>query len=719
MTIGGSGAGEMAEQLALLPEAVRRQRAMPASITPAPVVPVARVLVDVPVSHLDRPYDYAVSAALSDVAQPGVRVKVRFSGADRDGYIVDRVESSDHDGPLTMIRSVVSPVSVLPPASLALMRAVADHYGGTVGDVVRLGIPKRHATTEKRYEELRGTPNAGPTFAVDRDALRTPWRDYRGGEALLARLEVGESPRAAWSALPGRDELSWESALVSAAIAVAYPPQALVMAKSALIVVPDARDVARVEAVLRSHGLAATHDRGWVPGVVPTFARLAADDGPTARYRGFLAALHGDARIVVGTRSAAFAPVPRLGLAVCWDDGDSLLAEPRSPYPHARDVLVLRAKLEDSALILGGFARTCEAQLLVESGFAREVVAELGDVRRRAPRIEAPSSVDLARDGAAGAARLPSAAHRLVREALERGPVLVQVPRRGYVPAVACARCRQIATCTECHGPLELLGAQQLPRCKWCARLQGSFECTECHGRELRSVRVGSLRTAEELGRAFPKTLVMTSGGGDGHKVLDSVDASTALVVATPGAEPVAAGGYAAALLLDAGVLAGRPDLRAGEDAVRHWLAASALVRGREDGGRVMLVGEPTLRLSQTIVRWDPVGYASRELEERRELALPPAVALATVIGSAEDVRSFKDRLVLFPGAELLGPAELPAGATARAGGRDEDSVRLIVRAPLSARSELAATLRRAAILRGVHKDGRAVRISIDPREFL
>ncbi len=110
---------------------------------------------------------------------------------------------------------------------------------------------------------------------------------------------------------------------------------------------------------------------------------------------------------------------------------------------------------------------------------------------------------------------------------------------------------------------------------------------------------------------------VRTSGR---EQVLDTVPGTPALVVSTPGAEPVADGGYAAALLLDGWAMLGRPDLRAGEEALRRWIVAAALVRGQEADGTVVIVAEATAQPVQALVRWDPVGYAVRERAERAEL---------------------------------------------------------------------------------------------------
>jgi primosomal protein N' (replication factor Y) len=264
---------------------------------------------------------------------------------------------------------------------------------------------------------------------------------------------------------------------------------------------------------------------------------------------------------------------------------------------------------------------------------------------------------DLARDEAARTARLPSMAWEVARRALEFGPVLVQVPRRGYVPHAACQRCRAAARCGACSGPLELTGADGGLACRWCGRPEAGWRCQQCGGDRLRANVVGARRTAEELGRAFPRVPVRTSGR-DG--VLGTVPDVPALVVATPGAEPVAAAGYAAALLLDGWLLLNRPDLRAGEEALRRWLGAASLVRPATDGGTVVIVAEPTLRPVQALVRWDPQGFARIELGERAELGFPPVSRMASVTGSPHAVAELLALVRLPDGTDVLGPVPAP-----------------------------------------------------------
>src|SRR5580692_1978584 len=120
----------------------------PKTLKPAEDRPVARIAVDLPLAHLDRPFDYLVPERLAALARPGVRVRVRFAGQLTDGYVLERVESSEHQGRLSYLERVVSAEQVLTPEIAGLARAVADRYAGTLADVLRLAVPQRHAATE-------------------------------------------------------------------------------------------------------------------------------------------------------------------------------------------------------------------------------------------------------------------------------------------------------------------------------------------------------------------------------------------------------------------------------------------------------------------------------------------------------------------------------------------------------------------------------------------
>jgi primosomal protein N' (replication factor Y) len=326
---------------------------------------------------------------------------------------------------------------------------------------------------------------------------------------------------------------------------------------------------------------------------------------------------------------------------VCWDDGDDLHIEQRSPYAHTREVLLLRAEQEGAACLLAAHTRSTELQRLVDSGWARPVEADRSEVRRTVPRVlNTADSFEQERDPLARIARLPGAAWRAAKEGLERGPVLVQVARSGYAPSLVCDSCREPARCTACSGPLAVAGgtgSSAVPQCRWCSAAAPAWQCSHCSSPRLRRSATGVLRTAEELGRAFPGKPVITSSG---DHVKATVPDTKSLVVATVGAEPVAAGGYAAALLLDGDSLLRRENLRAGEDAVRRWFNAAALVKPAREGGLVVITADDTVGVG-ALLRWDAGGYAQRELALRQELHLPPAVRIASVTGGRTAVGHF------------------------------------------------------------------------------
>ncbi len=640
---------------------------------------------------------------------------MRFAGRDLEGFVIERREQAEHSGRLTPLRRVVSPESVLTPEVLLLCRAVADRYAGTLSDVLRLAVPKRHATAERNLPlTLPGLtvppavePASDPTQPSDEAG---PWAAYPVGPAWLRRVTAGEGPAAAWTALPTRDpEEDWPRAIAVAVEA------ALAGGRGAVVVVPDHRDVDRLDTALTD-----VLGRG-------RHVRLTADQGPQARYTAWLKVLRGHVQVVIGTRAAAFAPVRDLGLVAWWDDGDDLLAEPRAPYHHVGVVLGIRADQTGAALLAGGFTRSLRVQVEVESGALVPVEADPTVVRAAAPRVTiAGEGMDEERDGPAARAHIPSRAWRVAKEALDDGPVLVQVPRRGYQPSLSCAHCRTPVRCTRCQGPMASAAAGSRPSCRWCdlAMAPGGFECGHCGSRQLRSAITGARRTAEEIGRAFAGVTIQTSGSGE---VLTAVSGEPALVIATPGAEPVASGGYAAVLLLDAWASLDLPVLDAPLESLRRWSAAAALAR---PGRAVVLCGAPegvTLPAIEALVRWDPGWLAAKELAERRELGLPPAVRMAQLTGTRRGVEGALEQLDLPDGAQLLGPMPLrlprrPTGSVTRGGGADDvprapADRHALIRIDGSRTDELTRSLIALKAVRSARKEAEVVSVRVDPTD--
>ena len=677
-----------------VPEPVNVAAELEASGVPNPV---ARVRVDSTLPQVDRTFDYRVPAELSEDAVPGARVRVLFNGHEMTGYIEERAATTDWTRTsLLPLKSVLSRMPAVAPEIFALAEALADRYASTVANVLRLAVPPRIAALDKKYAPLLpgyesdylgdssqagesapentaengpesdsepmapentepepaaftasndtdpyawlATPGAPAPFVLDPPALNpdapdaaSVFSDYENGAEFIEDVAGGAATRAVMTVLPGHLEHTWADVLATALATAAAS------GRGAIAVVPTAKNLDLLEAALAER----------LPA--DSFVRLSSDSTPHTRYHGFVKARLGRVPVVIGTRAAAYAPVANLGLVVCWDDGDSSLLEQRAPYCHARDVLLLRASAENTAALFAGFSMSSEAARLVRTRWASHVRAPRALVRDFSPRIfSTGSEFELARDPLAAMARIPHLAFEHARRALARGPVLVQVARSGYIPSFSCERCRMPARCGECSGPLSVASGSSVPSCSWCGHLAQQWRCSECGFTHWRYSAAGATRTAEELGRAFPNVPVISSAG---DHVRATVGPEPALVVATPGAEPVAFGGYAAALLLDADKMLRFDSLRAPEAALRRWLNAAALVRPAALEGTVVTTASPS-PVEQALVRWDPAWFAREELEERAQTGLPPAVRTAAVTGAEADVRAFME--------EFLGSSALP-----------------------------------------------------------
>lgn len=621
---------------------------------------VARVLIDSPLPQLDRLFDYEIPAEFADSAAPGVRVRVPLRTAGRvvDGFVVEIGEPDTSDRALSELEDVVSPVTVLPPSLYALARRCADRAAGSASDILRLAIPKRMVRAERAW--LASDPPQPPVVPDDQLA----WADailaaFPGlGDALLRgdRLALDAPPVPAVLA-DGTGIGSWALVLAAAALRI------LAAGRSAILVVPDHRDRGQLEAALA----------GRIDDVA--VVRDDARQSSPARYGAFLRTLAPVPCIVIGNRSAVYAPVHQPGLVALWDDGDPLLAEPLSPGVHSRDAALLRQELDGGALLFAGHTRTTDVERLVALGWVRELSA----ARRTSPRVVLSAT----REGESRGSRVPSAAFSAAREALARGPVLVQVARPGYAPVLVCAECRHPARCAHCGGPLHAARQGAVPTCTWCGRAAGGWTCPECSSTRVRMASSGSERTADELGRAFPEVRIILA---DGDHPVTHVGAAPALVVATRGAEPIAAGGYRAVILLDGDRMLLADDLRIGESCLRWWSNAAALAA---PGAPVHLVGVAG-PVARALATWTQPAYARSELADRSPLRMPPTVRVATVEGTRVAVEG---ALAALRSAVPELDAESVLGPVPR-----EDGLRALVRFEFALGPRVAESLRASVV---------------------
>jgi primosomal protein N' (replication factor Y) len=613
---------------------------------------VARVLIDSPLPQLDRLFDYGIPEGLRERAVAGVRVRVPLRSAGRvaDGFIVEIAPPGDYSGVLSEIEEIVSDIPVLTPEVWALARKVSERAAGNANDIVRLAVPNRQVRVEKVYLAAEERPPLAP--------LEPPARIRGYGDGVV-ETAIAARQRIALDAVPLVAEVEpgvwvgeWAVTLAAAAAAT------LAGGATAILAVPDYRDQEQLAAALAA--------------ILPPerVIRLDAKQSNPDRYRAFLRCLRDDPVVIIGNRSVVYAPSATLGLIAVWDDGDPLHSEPLSPYVHARDAALVRQEQQGCALIFLGHSRSTEVERLVEVGWVRSLAPQPAVLPKVVPTAQQSSE-----DRLAAQARIPSTAWREARAALEHGPVLVQVARPGYAPRLACVDCKRSARCMKCEGPLGQKSSRSTPACNWCGALAVEWKCANCEGERLRFVGSGAGRTAEDLGRAFPGVRIIVA---DGERPILTVGAEPALVIATRGAEPVAAGGYRAVLLLDGESMVARESLRVAEDCLRWWSNAAALAARRAP---IVLVGVGGA-LASAFVTWRQADFARSELADRRALRFPPAVRVATVTGTVQAV-SDAIASVNVDGSDILGPVDVDGGG-----------VRTIVRFDYAHGAEIAAGLR-------------------------
>ncbi|MCF2706436.1 hypothetical protein I6E29_04050 [Arcanobacterium haemolyticum] len=690
-----------------LPELGSQEALLPLGTSPREIhseveEPVAHVHVEMPVPHMDRVFDYLVPPKLAEKAVVGARVAVEVGSQRVSGYIIGRDSMTDRSGALRPLTRVVSPVPVLTPAIYELCKAVASRQICPVGDVLRLAVPGRHARAEAAFNDAV-RPIRSTIAPPDNSGY---WGSYRGGGEFIESLAAGRSPRRLCVTLPGPAGSSSQLAIACAAT--------LSSGRSVIITLPSSRAAAKLHAQM---------DRVF-PGRV---AYLASESRQEVRYTEFLRVLHGDATIVVGTRASVWVPARNLGLMIVVDDAAPALREQRSPHCETRDVAYMRARHENAGLLIYSSYVSEQSAALVARGALKVLAATPESIRQAVPRVSSPEQWN---HDESSWSRIPEAAFSLVRSSLERGPVLVVVPRAGYIPQLACASCGALATCSVCGGNLAITVPGQAPTCSRCGA-RNPWQCDECGGGNLRSTRIGSHRTAEEIGKAFPGVGIMLSSSRSPDGIIESVSNKPRIVVATPGAEPAAEGGYAAALVLDSRFLQGT-GLGSETQFLRLVTRIIMRVRSARYGGHVMFAGGISPEALSVLSSWSLETTGTSLFEEREALALPPAERWVAVSGDIRDVRRYVATvrtLMNEAGAAPSQPLLTSPAESLLSGGVHQLTPDLALIGPVTVgdderlylRFSLANSARISGILAAAHREysakglGKPLRIEVDP----
>jgi primosomal protein N' (replication factor Y) (superfamily II helicase) len=723
---------------------------------------ILRVALDTPLRRL---FDYLPPPSLAGFAPlPGTRVRVPFGRQRKIGVVVQGTDISEvPPARLKPILEVLDAAPVLDEAALALLTWAADYYHHPLGEVLSSALPKalRLGASAVASEERWGVTALGAQSAAAGEPRRAPRQRAllallaASGGASASELDARAHPwREAARALLARGLIASSEVTLSATQAPASVktsgPQLSTEQDTAVGTVADAlghyqafvlhgiTGSGKTEVYLRliervvtagKRALVLVPEIGLTPQLLNRFrARF---DTPLAvlhsaltdaeRLAAWRLAYSGEARIVLGTRSAVFAPVPELGLIVIDEEHDASFKQHEGGFRYsARDLAVMRARHAGVPVLMGSATPSLETLHNAQAGRYTRLRLE-----RRAAQAQPPllKLIDL-RTSAMQAGLSTPAVLAIERHLADEGQVLVFLNRRGYAPTLLCTACGWMAPCRECDARLTVhLSAGRL-RCHHCGADAALPErCPVC-GFAVKSVGQGTERVEETLARLFPNIGIarldrdVVRRHGDLEEVMQRVSSGAARILV--GTQMVTKGhdfpNVTLVVVLNADQGLFSADFRAPERLAQTIVqVAGRAGRGSKPGEVLIQTEFPDHPLLRNLLARGYDGFASAALEERAQAEWPPFSRLAALRDSAKTADAAlafladARRLAARPprGLRLLGP--VPAAMAKRAG-RYHAQLMIESRARAALHDFLNDWLPRVEEL----KSARAVRWSLD-----
>jgi primosomal protein N' (replication factor Y) (superfamily II helicase) len=538
---------------------------------------VVRVLPDVPA--IDKRFDYLVPPGLDADVEIGTMVRVELHGRRVGGWVVD--DGADPERDITL-KPLAKVSSVGPPADLiALAEWAAWRWAGSVASFLRTASPPRMIRPPLRPAPPRGgpEPSSGPAAPTWTDAV------------FAAARAVVRLP-------PARSQ--YEIVRVAA------------QRGHALVLVPTMASAERLALALKRDGFdVARHPHEW------------------GKARG--------GATVVGTRSAAWAPVVDLATVVVLDEHDETWQQEQAPTWHAREVAAERAQRAGVPCVLVSPTPSLEAR-----AWGELVTLSRSAERAGWPRLDV---VDR-REEPPGTGLLSSP----LAEAISGGGRVVCVlNRKGRSRLLACGSCGVVAQCERCDAAVRVPTGGELvcPRCD----TRRPPVCLVCGATRFRNLRAGVSRVREELEALAREPVMEVTGDTDET----GVDATRVLVGTEAVLHRVRRAAVVAFLDFDQELLA--PRYRAAEEAMALLVRAARLVGGREGDGRVLVqTRTPDHEVIMAARTADPDRFSAAEQRRRTLLRFPPVSAMAVVSGPSAP--AFMESFDAGVDVEVMGPAE-------------------------------------------------------------
>ncbi len=708
----------------------------------------AEVVLDLASPITDRPLTYRIPSALLAAARVGVQAVIPFGPRTTSGVIVS-VHPCDGAGdrPLRDILDIPDPRPLFSDALLALAHRVGEETVASLRDAVRCLVPpeiSRRRPRLGRPQEAslvpdRMPPRPGPrqrlildTLASAPDGVRVADLVRAGGREPLRRLIALGAVRVA-DAPAGPEEIVPSRARSLQTHLVPEPPVLLwgdtearhrwIVDAVASALRSGMRSLLTVPETALTPGLAAPLRERWGGRVAEFHSGM-----PEARRRAtWMQILAGEIDVLVGTRSALFAPLDRLGLIFVDEEQDPSYKADGAPRYHGRSVALARGQIEGAPVVLGSPAPSLETYAAAAEGRMR--------------RVRLPSSgpavritvVDMRAERARGRGGLLA---RPLLEAIRRhlrggGRVALFVNRVGYARVLVCRECGRAVRCPRCEVPMPYDGETRTIQCRVCGMIAPAPDvCPRCRGVALRWVGAGTTRVLEVVRRLFPAIgtarLDRETERGFGAVAEEFAAGRTRLVVGTQlllrarRLRPSLVG------VVDADTPLYRPDFRATERTFQDLRALLSLAsRGQApsaalDPEVVIQTGVPEHPVITALQTGEDEALYREELRVRQEFGYPPFAHLARLIATSRDrenAHTLAARAAAIArecGVEVLGPAPIVGGQARRAGIRQ-------ARAQCVLRSSAAETVRAAAraALAGVGPlRGSRLVVDMDPQEM-
>ena len=608
---------------------------------------VVNVWVDSGLPHLDGVYSYRCPNELIEKVSIGSRLKVPFNSRSCEALVVEIIETNETIDHYKVIESVLGNVPVANTAMIEFYRTMSKYWASDPYSLIKFGIPSRVASVERitGAEPLKYSKNVNVSKKTSQNyfMMHTPHKSayLEIVELALERMKHG----------------------------------------STLLLLPDTKDIDRVLQIF----LGKKNDFEVI--------RLDSSLPRAQRYENYLKSSLNKGVLVIGNRSALFAPMVDLNSVIVGFEKSEQYFEKKHPYWNTRDSAFLRAQIENLNLYFTGYVPSSDMAQRIESKNVKFITERANVTTTAFPQTQGEL--------------LPDRIIPAIRKALNQGAVLFLVPRKGYANALLCAKCRNIALC-KCGGRLLVAGQNADPMCSVCNTAVKNWQCSWCAGTTRYISARGIDRFHEEIGRAFPNIPIQLSSAPN---ILEEVAEKTKIVIATTGSIPGSFKEYSAVVLLEGQRFLAASSSRFEELVYESFFEAAAHVSKK---GNVFVVLDAFHPLVAAITKWNPGTLVRKILRENEEAFLPPYSSMAVLTVKKTEAILLKNGL-----AKSIKDGRLPMNSQIfLSEDAESDDAKILLSVPVENRDILAAFLLELSRKRAVSKKS-FVNIALDPFTLL